>query len=127
MVISLPFLKKKVSLEIDLDRHPVMEMIAGWGAPMKKKIEEACFANYKEKINAIGMNRSLPRLRKPSEVWKHLKVQSVRIDARVDDAAVLYLIPDWDIDLQLEICIENDQIVYCGQVLVYTVDSYAGR
>jgi hypothetical protein len=122
--VRVPFLKKKVPLLVDLDRHPALETIQSWGPAIKKKIEAACFANYKDKIASIGLNPRLPGIRKPSEVWKHLEIESIRIDARVDDAIVLHLVPDWDVDLQIELCIKDEQISYAGQFLLYPVDAY---
>jgi hypothetical protein len=122
--VLIPFLKKKVPLIVDLDDHPAMNLIKKWGPVLKKKIEEACFANYKNKVASIGMNPSLPRIRKPNEVWKHLEVESIRIDARIDDAIVIHVVPAWDIDLQMELCIKGDRIVYAGQFLMYSVDGY---
>jgi len=122
--VSIPFLKKKVPLVVDTDRHPAMELIKNWGPALKTKIEESCFANYKNKIASVGLNPSLPRIRKPNEVWKHLTVESIRIDACVDNIVVLHIIPAWDIDLQMELCIKDNQIVYAGQFLLYAVDAY---
>jgi hypothetical protein len=125
--VLIPFLKKKVPIVVDLDEHPAMELIEKWGPALKKKIEDACFANYQQKIASIGMNPALPRIRKPNEVWKHIEVESVRIDARIDDTVVIHLVPAWDIDLQMEICIKGDRIVYADQFLMYPVDEYDGQ
>jgi hypothetical protein len=123
--VVIPFMKKKVPLVVDVDRHPALELIKKWGPAIKKQIEHACFANYKDKIAAIGLNPSLPRIRKPNEIWKHLEVESIRIDACVDDTIVLHVVPAWDIDLQIELCIKGDQLVYAGQFLLYPVDGYS--
>jgi hypothetical protein len=123
--VAIPFLKKKVPLLVDADRHPVLKVIEAWDPGLKTKIEEACFANYAQKMASIGSNPSLPRIRKASEVWKHLTVESLRIDARVDDIVVLHVVPAWDVDLQMELCIKKGQLVYAGQLLLYPVDGYA--
>jgi hypothetical protein len=123
--VKIPFLKKKVPLIVDLDEHPAMDLIKKWGPALKKKVEEACFRNYKDKIASIGMNPSLPRIRKANEVWKHLEIESIRIDARVDDAMVIHVVPTWDFDLQMELCIKGNQIVYAGQFLMRPVDGYS--
>ena len=121
--VLIPFLKKKkVPLIVDVNRHPAIKQIKSWGAGTKKLIEEACFANYKDKVASIGLNPSLPRIRKANEVWKHLTVESVQIDACVDDAIVVHLVPAWDIDLQMELCIKGSKLVYSGQFLLYPVD-----
>jgi hypothetical protein len=122
--VLIPFLKRKVSLLVDVNRHPAMKQIKNWGAGIKKIIEDACFANYKDKVASIGMNPSLPLIRKPNEVWKHLTVESVRLDAVVDNRLVVHLVPAWDIDEQMELCIEGDRLVYSGQFLLYAVDGY---
>jgi hypothetical protein len=123
--VLIPFLKEKIPLFVDIGRHRTMEIIKKWGSTLKKIIEEACFANYKEKIASTGHNSSIPRICKANEVWKHLKVESIRIDACVDDTIVLHLVPEWNIDLQMELCIKGDQLVYAGQFLLYQVDGYA--
>jgi hypothetical protein len=123
--VLIPFLKKKIPLIVDVGRHRTMEIITSWGPAIKKTIEEACFANYKDKIETIELNSSIPRIRKANEVWKHLKVESIRIDACVDDTIVLHIVPEWNIDLQIELCIKGDQLVYAGQFLLYPVDGYA--
>jgi hypothetical protein len=122
--VLIPFMKRKVKLVVDVHRHPTMELIANWGPAIKKKVEEACFANYKAIIASIGLSPSIPRIRKPNEVWKHLEVESIRIDACVGDVVVLHLVPSWNIDLQIELCIKGDEIVYAGQFLSYPVDAY---
>jgi hypothetical protein len=122
--VLIPFLKK-IPLFVDVGRHRTMEILRRWGPALKKTIEEACFANYKDKIKSIGLNSSIPRIRKANEVWKHLEVESIRIDACVDDTIVLHIVPVWNIDLQIELCIKGDQLVYAGQFLLYPVDGYA--
>jgi hypothetical protein len=122
--VKLPFAKKPVPLIVDVERHPALKLIESWGTKVKPAIAEACFANYQAKIAMIGKNPNLPRIRKASEVWKHLQFESIRIDTAVPDTVVLHLIPAWDIDEQIEICIKKDRIVYAGQFLMYPVDSY---
>ena len=125
--VLIPFLKKKVPIIVDLDEHPAIKLIKKWGPGIKKKIEQACYANYQNKIASVGMNPALPRIRKPNEVWKHLEFESVRIDASGTDTIVLHVIPAWDVDLQMELCIKEDRIVYAGQFLQYPVDGYGDR
>ena len=125
--VLVPFLKKKVPIIVDLDEHPAMNLIKKWGPSLKTKIEDACFANYTKKIASIGMSSALPRIRKPNEVWKHVEFESVRIDARIDDVVVIHLAPAWDVDLQMEICIKGDRIVYAGSFCMYSVDGYEKR
>jgi hypothetical protein len=123
--VSIPFFKKKVPVVVDLDRHPALDMIAKWGTDLKGKIEDACFANYQEKVASIGLGPSMPRIKKPTDVWKHLEIRHVRIDAGVKDTVVLYVVPAWDIEEQMEWCIKgHDQLVYVGQFLQYPVDGY---
>jgi hypothetical protein len=98
--------------------------VGGWGLGVNAEIERACFAAYQCKVASIGQGPSLPRIRKANEVWNHLQVESVRIDAVVPDSVVLHLVPAWDVDLQLELCIKGKQLVYAGQYLQYPVDGY---
>ena len=80
--------------------------MAHWGPDLKRKIEEACFADYRDKVASIGPE-SLPRIRRPNEVWKHLEVRHVRIDPIVKDTVVVYVVPDWDEEVHMEWCIRG--------------------
>lgn len=124
--VMIPFMKAKVPVVVDLDRHRAIALISRWGAGLKKKIEEACFASYQDKIESIGMSPGLPTIRRPNEVWKHLEVRHVRIDALVPDTVVVYVVPDWDLSEHIEWCIKGqNQLVYVGQFLGYSVNGYA--
>jgi len=91
---------------------------------LKRKIEDACFADYRDKLEAIGPE-SLPRIRSPKDIWKHLEFCHVRIDPTVKDTVVIYVIPSWDEDEQMEWCIRGtDKLVYVGQFLSYPVNGY---
>lgn len=91
---------------------------------MRKQIEEACFANYQEKADSIGLE-TLPKIRQAAQVWRHMKILSIRIDPTVMDRVVVYVVPAWDEDEHLEWCIEGgDKLVYVGQFLGYPVDGY---
>lgn len=84
----------------------------------------ACFADYRDKVDSIGPE-SLPRIRRPSEVWKHLEFRHVRIDSTVKDTVVIYVVPDWDAEEHMEWCIRGtDQLIYVGQFLGYPVNGY---
>ena len=120
----MPFVKRKVPVDVDFKNHPAIQSLAKWGPKLRKQIEEACFANYQEKLASIGAE-ALPKIRQPSHVWKHMKIQSVRIDTTVPDRIVVYVVPDWDEEEHLEWCIEGaDRLVYVGQFLGYPVDGY---
>jgi hypothetical protein len=124
--VKIPFLKVKVPVVVDIDRHPAIELISQWGEGLKNKIADACFAQYRDKVASIGQAPSLPRIRQATEVWKHLEIREVRIDASIPDTVVVYVIPAWDIDEQMEWCTRGrDELVYVDQVLYYRVDGYA--
>ena len=123
--VAVPFVKGKVPVVVDIANHPAIKAVAQWGPELKRKIEEACFGNYRDKVESIGPE-SLPRIRRPSEVWKHLEIRHVRIDPSVKNRVVVYVVPDWDEEEQMEWCIQGtDRLVYVGQFLQYPVDGYA--
>jgi hypothetical protein len=108
----------------DFRSHPAIESLAEWGPKLQEQIEEACFANYQDKLASVGLG-TLPKIRQPSHVWKHMEVRSVRIDPTVPDRIVVYVVPEWDDDEHLEWCVEGvDKLVYVGQFLGYAVDRY---
>jgi hypothetical protein len=122
--VALPFVKGKIPVVVDFENHPAIEAIARWAPGLKQQIQEACFADYRDKVAAIGPE-SLPRIRRPSEVWKHMTVRHVRIDPTVKDAVVIYVVPDWDEEEHMEWCVRGtDQLVYAGQFLGYPVSGY---
>jgi hypothetical protein len=122
--VAIPFVKEKVPVAVDFENHPAIKAIAAWGPELKRKIEEACFAHYRNKVESIGPE-SLPKIRRPNEVWKHLEFRHVRIDPTVKDRVVVYVVPDWDEEEQMEWCIRGtDRLVYVGQFLGYPVDGY---
>jgi PP-loop superfamily ATP-utilizing enzyme len=122
--VALPFVKEKVPVVVDFENHPAIEAIARWDPELKRKIEEACFADYRDKVASIGPE-SLPRIRRPNEVWKHLEFRHVRIDPTVKDTVVIYVVPDWDEEEHMEWCIRGtDQLIYVGQFLGYPVNGY---
>src|SRR5258707_479458 len=77
--VTIPFLKAKVPVVVDFENHPAIAAIASWGPELKRKIEQACFKDYRDKVEAIGPE-SLPKIRRPNEVWRHLEIRHVRID-----------------------------------------------
>jgi PP-loop superfamily ATP-utilizing enzyme len=122
--VLIPFLKVKVPVVVDLARHPAIECIARWGPELKRAIEEACFANYRNKLASVGPE-SLPHVRRANEVWKQMEFREVRIDPLVNDTVVLYVVPAWDIEEHLELCVRGtDELVYVGQFLGDPVDAY---
>lgn len=122
--VKIPFVKEKVPVVVDFQNHHAIEAIPHWGPDLKRKLEEACFAHYREKVDSIGPE-TLPRIRRPVEVWKHLRFQHLRIDPNVPNRVVLYVVPAWDEDEHMEWCIEGtDRLVYAGQFLGYSVDGY---
>jgi PP-loop superfamily ATP-utilizing enzyme len=122
--VSLPFVRGKVPVVVDIENHPAIAAIARWGQALKEKIEEACFAHYRDKVDSIGPE-SLPRIRRPREVWKHLEFRHVRIDPNVPDIVVLYVVPAWDEEEHMEWCIRgDDELLYVGQFLQYPVSGY---
>ena len=124
--VTVPFIKGKVPVRVDFERHPAIAAIAAWGPELKRKIADACFADYQDKVSLIGPE-SLPRIRRSAEVWKHLEVREVRIDPTVADTVVVYVVPDWDESEHMEWCIRGtDEVVYVGQFLGYPVDGYDG-
>lgn len=122
--VAIPFTRGKVPVVVDFENHPAIQAIANWGPVLKRKIEEACFAHYRDKVESIGP-ASLPSIRRPSEVWKHLEFRHVRIDPTVQNRVVVYVVPDWDEEEQMEWCIQGtDRLVYLGQFLQYPVAGY---
>ena len=122
--LRLPFVKGKVQVVVDFKNHPAIKAIAQWGPELKQKIEEACFANYCDKVASIGPE-SLPRIRHAKEIWKHLEFRHVRIDPNAKDIVVIYLVPAWDEDEHMEWCIQGtDNLIYVGQFLGYPVNGY---
>ena len=124
--VVMPFIKRKVPVVVDVENHPAIEALSEWGPALRKEIEEACFADYRDKVDLIGPE-SLPKIRQPSHVWKHMKVQNVRIDPTVPDRLVVYVVPAWDESEHMEWCIQGtDKLVYVGQFRGYSVDGYSG-
>jgi Domain of unknown function (DUF6985) len=122
--VTMPFVKRKVPVDVDFKNHPAIQSLGKWGPKLKTQIEEACFANYQNKVASLGPE-TLPKIRQPSHVWKHMNVQSVRIDPTVMDRLVVYVVPDWDEDEHLEWCIEGaEKLVYVGQFLGLPVHGY---
>jgi hypothetical protein len=122
--IRFPFAKDKVPVVVDFKNHPAIKAIAQWGPELKQKLEEACFANYRDKVASIG-SESLPRIRRAREIWKHLAFRHVRIDPNVKDIVVIYLVPAWDESEHMEWCIQGtDKLIYVGQFLGYPVNGY---
>jgi hypothetical protein len=122
--VAMPFVKRRVPVMVDFKNHPAIESLPKWGPKLRKQIEDACFANYQDKLASIGP-KALPKIRQPSHVWKHMKVQCVRIDPTVPDRIVVYVVPDWDESEHMEWCIEGiNKLVYVGQFLAYPVDRY---
>ena len=98
--MTIPFVKGKVPVVVDIESHTAIQAIAQWGPELKRKIEEACLKHYRDKVDSIGPE-TLPRIRSPREVWRHLKIQHVRIDPTVKDRVVVYVLPDWDEEEQM--------------------------
>ena len=116
--VRTPYTPKPVSVTVEIDKHPALIGIASWGADLKKNIEKACFASYQDKEEMIGPE-SLPSIRRPNQIWKHVSIKSIRIDPCVSKAMVVYVIPEWDPEEHMEWCIKNNKLVYVGQVLSY--------
>jgi hypothetical protein len=122
--VTVPFAKRKVPVLVDFQNHPAIKSLAEWGPKLRKRIEEACFAQYRKKVDSIGPGL-LPKIWQSSQVWRHMKIQSVRIDPAVMNRVVVYVVPAWDIDEHLEWCVEGaHKLVYVGQFLGYPVDGY---
>jgi hypothetical protein len=122
--VAVPFAKGKVPVVVDFENHPAIEAIAQWGPDLKCKIEEACFAHYRDKVASIGPE-SLPRIRRPSEIWKHLEFRHVRIDPTVKDTVGVYVVPEWDEDNHMEWCIRGtSDLVYAGEFVGGPVSVY---
>src|SRR5688572_4712678 len=119
--VSIPFVKGKVPVVVDFEEHPAIQAIAAWGPELKQKIEEACFADYCDKVEAIGPE-SLPKIRRAKEIWKHVEIQHVRIDPNVKDRVAVYVVPDWDQSEHMEWVIQGtDKLVYVGQFVGWPV------
>jgi hypothetical protein len=56
--VAIPFVKARVAVVVDFENHPAIEAIAAWGSDPKRKIEEACFADYRDKVASVGPKRS---------------------------------------------------------------------
>ena len=54
---------------VDFEKHPAIEAIGAWGSDLKRRIEEACFADYRDQV-ASGGPEALPKIRRAKEVWK---------------------------------------------------------
>src|SRR6476620_1797087 len=104
--VTMPFLNRKVPVQVDFKKHPAIQTLAKWGPQLQHQIEQACFANYQAKLASIGPE-SLPKIRQPSHVWKHLTIESIRIDPAVMDRVVVYVVPGWDESEHMEWCIEG--------------------
>jgi hypothetical protein len=122
--IAIPYTKGKVPVVVDFENHPGIEAIAQWGPDLKRKIEEACFAHYRERVASIGPE-SLPRIRRPKEVWKYVAFRHVRIDPMVKDTVVIYVVPEWDEDNHMEWCVQGtNKLVYAGEFVGGPVSVY---
>ena len=110
--------------DVDFKNHQEIRSLHKWGPRLRKQIEEACFADYRDKLGSVGAE-ALPKIRQASHVWKYMKVQSVRIDPTVLDRVVVYVVPDWGESEHMEWCVEDaNKLIYAGQFLGYSVDGY---
>jgi hypothetical protein len=98
--------------------------IERWSNNLREKIERACFAHYLEHVNAIGARPPIvPLINAPPGVWSHIDIKAIRPFG--SDVVVVYAVPDWDVDEQLEWCIQGaESLIYVGQVLCYDADGY---
>jgi PP-loop superfamily ATP-utilizing enzyme len=125
--VKIPFVKGNVPVVVDFENHPAIAGIASWGADLKQKLEEACFADYQDKVSSIG-SESLPKIRRPNEIWKHLEFRHVRIDPLFKDTVVIYVVPAWDESEHMEWCIRGpNELIYVGQFLNYAVNRYPAK
>lgn len=121
--VKLSFVKKPIPVVVDIDEHSIIEEMSDWGPEMKSTFQDACFQNYKEKVDMIGPE-GVPKIRKASEIWKHIEFIHARIDPDVKDTVVFYVVPTWEESEHLEICIKGERVVYIGQFLNYSVGYY---
>ena len=99
-------------------------MPARVGTEKLLQLEEACFAHYRERVASIGPE-SLPRIRRPKEVWKYVAFRHVRIDPMVKDTVVIYVVPEWDEDNHMEWCVQGtNKLVYAGEFVGGPVSVY---
>ena len=122
--VKIPFAKVKVQVVLDFDQFPGITAMADWGPNLKREIEEACFNHFRNKVASIGPE-TLPIIRRPADVWKHLEFQHVRIDPAVSEAVVIYVIPAWDQDNHMEWCVRDNRLVYAGEFLGVPVERYS--
>jgi hypothetical protein len=110
--------------ELTGEEHIALRSMRDWTAGLRTSIERACFADYLEHVEAIdGQPPTVPVIKRPSEVWEHIQVRSVRPQGA--DLVVVYAEPSWDDNLHHEWCIQgNDRLLYVGQFLGYSADSY---
>lgn len=122
--VRLPFLKNKIPVIVDIQDHPAIEGIENWPKEMKDQLAAACFRSYQDKVKMIGLE-ALSRIRRPSEVWKHLSIRSIQISPVIPDCLLIYVVPAWDESEHMEWCIQKGKVVYVGQFLGYPPDGYA--
>jgi hypothetical protein len=101
----------------------VLEELQLWKLELKRAIERAVFASYLDKIYMVDAQpETVPFISSPEKVWNFVEIQSV--SPHYPDVDVIYVIPEWDFDLQHEWCIKGGRLVYVGQVLCYGADGY---
>jgi hypothetical protein len=107
------------------EEHLALRNMGNWTDGLRTALERACFADYLEKIEAIGAQPpTVPVIKCPNEIWNHVRVESVRPEGA--DLIVVYAEPSWQIDLCHEWCIEgSDRLLYVGPFLGYSPSSYA--
>jgi hypothetical protein len=127
--VLIPWIESAIQVECVLDEvtgeeSQALAEISNWTDSLKVAIERACFANYLEKIEDIGVEPpTVPVIKFPAEVWNHIEIESVRAQGK--DLVVVYVVPAWDIDLQQEWCVEGtSKLHYVGQFLDYSPEAY---
>ena len=128
-VVPFPWINTSVPVDLSStaesgEEHLALENIEKWTDGLRTSIERACFANYLEKVEAIGAEPpTVPVIKRPRDIWRHIEIESVRPQGR--DLIVVYAVPEWDDNLHHEWCIKGtDRLLYVGQFLDYPADSY---
>jgi hypothetical protein len=129
--VQFPWINASIPVDLTYthltgEEHRALGNMAKWSQGLQNSIERACFANYLEKVEAIGAEPpTVPVIKRPGDVWKHIQIKSVRPQGA--DLVVVYVEPSWDDTLHLEWCIQGtDRLLYVGQVLCYPADGYEG-
>ena len=128
--VVFPWLGVAVPVRVDEsatgDEEVALKSMADWTPVLRTALERACFADYLGKIESIDAEPpTVPIIGKPSEIWKHIRIDSVRPEGC--SHVIVYAVPSWQETLHHEWCIEGTATLhYVGQFLDYSADGYHG-